>query len=169
MSPPTRLLLALALGLAAASAQAGLKPGDPFPSLAGADPSGSRLPADAGTVTLVDFWASWCAPCRASFPAYAKLHAEYASRGLVIVAVSVDQDAAAFEDFRRRFHPPFVTVLDQAQKLVRAVDVAAMPTCFLVGRDHRIRFVHQGFHGAATERELQQEIEQLLAEPPSPP
>ncbi len=168
MSPPTRFLLVLSLGLAAVSVYAGLKPGDPFPSLAQAALNGDRLPADTGRVTLVDFWASWCAPCRASFPAYAKLNAEYASRGLVIVAVSVDQDPAAFAEFRRRFHPPFVTVLDQAQNLVRAVDVAAMPSCYLVGRDHRIRYVHQGFHGAATERELRREIELLLAEPSSP-
>ncbi len=168
MSSPAKFLFVLSLGLAAVSAHAGLKPGDTFPSLAQAALNGDPLPADAGKVTLVDFWASWCAPCRASFPAYAKLNAEYASRGLVIVAVSVDQDPAAFADFRRRFHPPFVTVLDQAQQLVRAVEVPAMPSCYLIGRDNRIRFVHQGFHGAGTERELRQEIERLLAEPPSP-
>ena len=169
MSPPAKCLAALTLGLAATLARAELRPGDRFPSLARAGLSAGPLPSIAGKVVLVDFWASWCAPCRASFPAYAKLQADYASRGLLIVAVSVDQDPAAFAAFRQRFEPPFVTVLDQTQRLVREVSVPAMPTCYLLGRDHRVRFMHRGFHGNETEHELQREIETLLAEPSSPP
>jgi thiol-disulfide isomerase/thioredoxin len=164
MSPPTRILCAILLGVAAAAARAELKPGDPFPSLAKSDLTDGRVPATGGKVVLVDFWASWCAPCRASFPAYAKLQSDYASRDLLIVAVSVDQDPAAFAAFRERYQPPFVTVLDQSQQLVRQVDVPAMPTCYLVGRDQRVRYVHRGYHGAETERELRREIDQLLAE-----
>ena len=54
---------------------------------------------------------------------------------------------------------------DQGQLLVRRVRVPAMPTCYLLGRDGRVRFVHQGFHGDDTERELRREIGTLLAEP----
>ena len=140
------------------------KPGDLFPVLAAADLTGGQLPATGGKVVLVDFWASWCAPCRDSFPAYAKLQTDYAPRGLIIVAVSVDRDPAAFEAFLQRFRPPFAAVDDQTQQLVRQVSVPAMPTCYLLGRDGRVRFVHQGFHGAGTERELRQEIDALLAE-----
>jgi thiol-disulfide isomerase/thioredoxin len=159
-----KLILFVALGLAgAAAARAELHPGDVFPSLAAAGLTGD-LPATAGHVVLVDFWASWCAPCKASFPAYARMQAAYAPRGLVIVAVSVDENPAAYAAFVKKMKPPFATVLDRGQKLVGAVKVPAMPTSYLLGRDGRARFMHVGFHGQATEDELRQEIETLLAE-----
>jgi thiol-disulfide isomerase/thioredoxin len=147
----------------AAAARAEVKAGDAFPSLAAAG-LGGTLPAIAGQVVLVDFWASWCAPCKASFPAFAKIHADYGSRGFVIVAVSVDEKAADYAGFLKKMHPPFATVLDQGHTLVGQVMVPAMPTSYLLGRDGRVRFVHQGFHGDETERELRKEIEALLAE-----
>jgi len=163
MSLPTRILLAAACTWFAVGARAELKTGDPFPSLAAAGLSGT-LPATEGRVVLVDFWASWCAPCKASFPAYARLQTDYAGRGLVIVAVSVDESAAAYEKFVRNLHPPFATVHDKSQQLVRQVKVPTMPTCYLIGPDGRVRFVHQGFHGEDSERELRKEIDTLLAE-----
>jgi thiol-disulfide isomerase/thioredoxin len=165
MSLPTRLLLAVFLGSLPAAAWADLRPGDPFPALATAQLTGGTLPAMDGKVVLVDFWASWCAPCKASFPAYAKLQVEYVARGLVIVAVSVDENPAAYAAFVERLRPPFTAMRDQGQQLVRLVRVPAMPTCYLLGRDGRVRFVHQGFHGDDTERELRREIGALLAEP----
>ncbi len=168
MSPPTRLFLALLFGVNATAGRAALAPGDRFPTLSARDLTGASLPATRDRVVLIDFWASWCAPCRESFPAYAKLQAEYAARGLLIVAISVDRDPAAFAAFRRRFQPPFVTVRDRARHLVSEVDVPAMPTCYLLDRRHRVRFVHRGFHGRETEHELRQEIDLLLAEPPPP-
>ncbi len=164
MSHPTSLLLAVAL--LATAARAEMKPGDAFPSLAAAGLSGS-VPATGGRVVLVDFWASWCAPCKSSFPVYAKLQADYAARGLVIVAVSVDEDPDAYAAFVKRLRPPFATVLDRSQHLVSQVNAPTMPTCYLVGRDGRVRFVHVGFHGDDTGRELRRQIDELLAEPSS--
>lgn len=141
-----------------------IKVGDLFPSLAEAGLTGGTLPDTAGRVVLVDFWASWCVPCRASFPAYSRLHATYAARGLVIVAVSVDEKPAAFSAFVKKWQPPFVALHDASQKLVRNVAVPAMPTCYLLGRDGRMRFVHRGFHGDDSEAELRRQLETLLAE-----
>lgn len=157
------ILLGFAL-LLASVARAEIKTGDAFPVLANAGLTGGALPATAGQVVLVDFWASWCAPCKASFPAMAKLHADYGARGLVIVAVSVDEKPAAYETFVKKLAPPFVTVLDREKKLVRAVKVPAMPTSYLIGRDGKVRFLHQGFHGDETDRQLRQQIDTLLAE-----
>ena len=165
MSLPTRSILAAALGLISAAVFADVKAGDPFPSLVTAGLDG-QLPATDGQVLLVDFWASWCAPCKASFPAYSKLQAEFAPRGLVIVAVSIDESPTAYARFVKNLHPPFVTVHDKTQQLVRQVNVPTMPTCYLVGHDGKVRFVHQGFHGEESERELRKEIDTLLAEPP---
>lgn len=155
---------AILLLMASGGARAELNVGDPFPSLAEAELVGGALPATAGHVVMVDFWASWCAPCKASFPAMARLHAEFAPRGLTIVAVSVDEKPAAYAAFVKRNAPPFATLHDVQQKLVRGVKVPAMPTSYLLGRDGRVRFVHRGFHGKATEDELREQIETLLAE-----
>ena len=168
MSQRIRFIAAAALLWSAAAARAELKPGDPFPSLAAAGLAGGPLPATDGRVVLVDFWASWCAPCKASFPAYAKLQTDYAARGLVIVAVSIDESPAAYEKFVKNLHPSFVTVHDRAQQLVRQVKVPTMPTCYLLGPDGKVRFVHQGFHGADSDRELRKEIDALLAETAHP-
>ncbi|MFA5057311.1 MAG: TlpA disulfide reductase family protein [Opitutaceae bacterium] len=164
-----RIAVLLAGLLAGTAARANLQPGDSFPSLVAAGLAGAPPPATAGKVVLVDFWASWCAPCRMSFPAYAKLQADYRAHGLIVVAVSVDENPAAYEAFVKRLNPSFVVMRDQAQRLVHQVKVPAMPTCYLLGRDGRVRFVHQGFHGDDTERELRREIVALLTENPRSP
>jgi len=157
-------IFSLMLLASAFVARAELAPGDAFPPLNAASLTGGVLPATDGRVVLVDFWASWCAPCKASFPAFARLNADYAARGLVIVAVSVDEKPAAYAAFVKKLQPPFAALLDSEQKLVRTVKVPTMPTSYLLGRDGRVRFVHQGFHGEATENELRKNIESLLAE-----
>ena len=161
--PFFKLLVALAILWGVLSARADVKVGDAFPALAAAEVSGA-LPATQGQVVFVDFWASWCAPCKASFPAYARIYADYAPKGLVMVAVSVDDSASAYAGFLRKTSPPFPTVRDQHQTLVRQVRVPTMPTSYLIGRDGRVRYVHTGYHGAQTEREVRSEIDTLLAE-----
>lgn len=158
-----------ALLAAACPVRAEIKVGDSFPALPPAGVvsllSDAPLAGMAGSVVLVDFWASWCAPCKASFPAMARLHTAYASRGLIIAAISVDEKAAAAASFARKLAPPFATLHDREQKLVKQVVVPTMPTSYLVGRDGRVRYIHRGFRGEATERELRQQIEALLGEP----
>jgi thiol-disulfide isomerase/thioredoxin len=159
--------LFLSTACAAALARADIKAGDTFPSLPAAglvNLAGGEIPATAGKVVLVDFWASWCAPCKASFPAMAKIHGDYAPKGLQIVAVSIDEKPAAATGFWKKLAPPFTAVHDRELKLVKQVVVPTMPTSYLVDRAGKVRFVHEGFHGDATDRELRKEIEILLAE-----
>jgi thiol-disulfide isomerase/thioredoxin len=126
--------------------------------------SGGSLPDTSGKVVFVDFWASWCAPCKASFPAYSQLNSAYSGRGLVVVAVSVDDSPGAYAAFVARMRPNFATVEDARHRLVGAVQVPTMPSCYLVDRAGRVRFMHAGFHGGETDKELRGEIESLLAE-----
>jgi thiol-disulfide isomerase/thioredoxin len=147
--------------------RAQIKVGDPFPSLPAAGLDGA-IPDMQGKVLLVDFWASWCGPCRTSFPAYGRIHANLATRGLAIVAVSVDKDPAAYAAFVKRMAPPFLTARDTGQNLVRKVQVPEMPTSYLIGRDGRVRYIHKGFHGGRTESELRGEIARLLDEKTNP-
>lgn len=168
MSFRIKTLFSVALSFAfLATAGAEVKVGDAFPSLAAAgvvNLAGGELPSTAGQVVLVDFWASWCAPCKASFPAMAKIHGDYAGRGLVIAAVSIDEKPAAAVAFWKKMAPPFSTLHDRQQNLVKQVVVPTMPTSYLLGRDGKIRFIHEGFRGDATDREIRREIETLLAE-----
>jgi thiol-disulfide isomerase/thioredoxin len=104
-----RLLIVLCLGMAwAGQAGAAVKEGDSFPRL---DPdhlkviSGSGFPELAGKVVLVDFWASWCAPCKASFPALDKLHREFSSRGFAVVAVGYRRKTGHRGRFREKTFP----------------------------------------------------------------
>jgi thiol-disulfide isomerase/thioredoxin len=158
----------LSLGITAV-ANAEIKTGDIFPSLESASVVGGKIPDLTNHVALVDFWASWCAPCKESFPAYAQLNADFTARGLVVLAISVDQNAEAYRSFVKRMNPSFATVCDKDQQIVREVNIPVMPTCYVLGRDGRVRFVHHGFHGAATEQEIRRELDALLAETSSPP
>lgn len=165
--PGPSFILSLLLALLPLVARAEIKVGDLFPDLmvpGMATLGGAELPKTTGTVVLVDFWASWCAPCKASFPAMGKLHAEFGQKGLAVVAVSVDEKAANASQFVKKLAPPFVTLHDREQTLVKRVVVPTMPTSYLIGRDGRVRFVHTGYHGAASDKELRTEIETLLNE-----
>jgi thiol-disulfide isomerase/thioredoxin len=151
----------------ASGLRAEVKVGDAFPALAAAGVvplNEKHMPAVEGKVVLMDFWASWCVPCKASFAMMAQLHKEFGARGLVIAAIGVDEKPAAAAAFAKKLAPPFPTLHDREQKLVKQVVVPAMPTSYLVGRDGRVRFVHQGYHGDATDRDLRKQIEALLAE-----
>ena len=161
------LTAGLLLGASLLPARADVSAGAVFPKLADAQLEGT-LPATEGRVLLVDFWASWCAPCKASFPALAQLHSSYGPRGVTIVGVSVDEKADACAAFVKRHAPPFAIVRDQAHKLVSAVKVPAMPTTFIVGRDGRVRAVFAGYHGEETEKAIRAALDQALAEPASP-
>ena len=147
----------------AATARAEVPTGKPLPSLSGFNLEGN-VPSLEGKVVLLDFWASWCAPCKASFPAMAGLQQRYADKGLVILAVSVDDDARAFKRFVEKSSPPFATVRDGKHKLVATMTVPTMPTSFLIDRKGVIRYRHEGFHGDATIESYTTQIEQLLAE-----
>jgi cytochrome c biogenesis protein CcmG/thiol:disulfide interchange protein DsbE len=142
-----------------------VKPGDAAPAirLPAADGKVVALADLKGRVVLVDFWASWCAPCRSAFPAVDGLYTEFRERGFDVLAINVDErrkDADAF----LVDHPPTFTVLfDPKGQSPKDFGVAGMPTSFLVGRDGRIRFVHTGYTARTTE-DYRREIELLLRE-----
>ncbi len=150
-----------AVFLLAAPARAAIAPGDPLPNLAAYQLTGD-IPNLAGKVVLVDVWASWCAPCKASFPAFSALQAELVDEGFVILAVSVDRKESAYMRFVESHQPGFATVLDSGQRLVAELAPPAMPTSYLFGRDGRLRSMHSGFHGDKTIDELRAEITRLL-------
>lgn len=152
----------LTAGLGACALGGGVKPGESFPDLAAFKLEGKLPEATKGKVVLVDFWASWCEPCKQSFPVMEELHKRYAERGLVIIAVNVDENRPDMEAFLKKNIATFVVVRDANQKLVEKTGIATMPSSFLMDRDGKVRFVHTGFRGAETKKKYQEELELLL-------
>lgn len=155
--------LALACSTLALPAADAAKAGQQVPKLSQLLP-GSSLPNTSGKVVLVDFWASWCGPCKASFPALNRLHAKYASQGLVIIGVGVDDNAAKYQEFAGKMGAKFPIAHDSGHKAAEFFNPPSMPTSYITDRKGVIRQVHTGFRGAKTEAEYTTEIEALLAE-----
>ena len=128
------LLLALQLG----SAQA-LEPGQPAPDIAlpQATLPAQQLAELRGQLVYLDFWASWCGPCRQSFPWMNRMQQRYGAAGLQIVAVNVDQDRAEAEAFLRKLPAAFTVAFDGGGDTPKRWGVRAMPTSVLkIGRAH---------------------------------
>jgi thiol-disulfide isomerase/thioredoxin len=160
----TLFAAALVLLVLPAITDGGFKEGDRLPDLGSFKLEGKLPDTLKGQVVLLDFWASWCAPCKSSFPVMEDLQKRYGEKGLTIVAVSVDEKRENMERFLKSMNVSFATARDASQKLVAAADVTAMPTSFLIDRSGKIRFIHNGFHDEQTAKQYTQEIEQLLKE-----
>jgi thiol-disulfide isomerase/thioredoxin len=98
-----------------------------------------------GSVVYVDFWASWCVPCRGSFPWMAGLRDKYGSSGLQVLTVNLDRDAVAARKFLRQTGTSLPVVYDPDGKLAKLYDLQAMPSSFVYGRDGTLRTSLQGF------------------------
>ncbi len=116
-----------------------------------------------GKVVYVDFWASWCAPCRRSFPWMKSLQAKYADKGLQIITVNVDRDAQAAKLFLAETKAPFTVIYDARGDLAKRFGLEAMPTSFVFGRDGSYRESHRGFNPKDTMK-IEDSIKALLAE-----
>lgn len=101
--------------------------------------------AGPGDVILVDFWASWCGPCRSSFPWMNALRAKYAQRGLKILAVNVDKDRSLAAEFLQKTPAEFALLYDPEAELAKAFAVQGMPSSFLLDGQGRILAAHKGF------------------------
>lgn len=126
------------------------------------------LESDRGSVVLLDVWATWCEPCRAGLPLYARLGQELGARGLKVYALSVDEDTRAIGKFLADTGAT-LPVLHDPDALVaeRLLGVQQMPTTFLIDRKGVVRRVHEGLYEDldAAYAEYRAEVEALLAEP----
>ena len=98
-----------------------------------------------GQVVLVDFWASWCAPCRQSFGFLNRMHAQYAPDGLKILAVNVDEKRSDADRFLLKQPAQFAVLFDAQAKTPEIFQVKVMPSSYLIARDGTIRLIHAGF------------------------
>lgn len=151
-------IIAIALAMAASHAFA-QNVGQRAPSFEVPGASGAvRLADMKGKVVYVDFWASWCAPCKQSFPWMNDMQAKYGPHGLQVVGVTVDKKREDAEKFLSSTPAKFLIAYDTTGKVAETYKPQGMPTSFLIGADGVVRAVHVGFRDgdkAALEREIQ--------------
>jgi cytochrome c biogenesis protein CcmG/thiol:disulfide interchange protein DsbE len=121
------------------------------------------LNAYRGKVVYIDFWASWCAPCRESFPWLDDLARHYGSKNLVVIGVNVDQDRTRAERFLDQVPAGFPIVYDPHGEIATAFKVTGMPSAVLIDRTGRVRFQHSGF-SARKKGEYEDQLQALLDE-----
>jgi cytochrome c biogenesis protein CcmG, thiol:disulfide interchange protein DsbE len=117
----------------------------PFLLCSVAQASDLDLTAYRGKVVYVDFWASWCAPCKQSFPWLDILARAYAPQNFVVIGVNVDKDRDRAARFLNETRADFRIVYDPKGELATAYKVAGMPTGVLIDRSGHVRFQHAGF------------------------
>jgi len=116
-----------------------------------------------GQVVYVDFWATWCPPCRESFPWMESMHQRYQDMGLKIVAISLDQESHLIENFLKAHEADFTILHDKKGTVAESYNVKGMPSSYLVDRKGNIRLRHAGFN-EGDKADLESHIKKLLAE-----
>jgi thiol-disulfide isomerase/thioredoxin len=147
MSGTLALLAALfftGAATAPAAEEPSIKVGDAFPNFADFALEGDLPKELKGKLVIVDFWASWCGPCRGTFPLMEDLHRRLEKRGLVIVAVNEDKSRVAMTEFLRQHPVSFPVVRDAKKKLAARVNVALLPASYILDGDGKVVSIQSG-------------------------
>jgi peroxiredoxin len=161
-----RLVWAAALAVAGAGrATAALAPRAPAPDFTLRSMGGAnlRLAEQRGSVVLVNFWATWCGPCREEMPHLNRLYDKYHGSGLQLLGVNVDDDTKNAIGMAQKMGVRFPVLLDTDKAVSRAFDVSAMPSTVLIDRDGKVRHVHRGYK-AGVEDTYERLVRDLLKE-----
>ncbi len=136
---------ALLPATAPAAAPLALRSAAPDFTLRAADGRNLRLQELRGQVVLVNFWATWCGPCREEMPQLDKLYQKYRASGFTLLGVSVDDDTANATAVARRMGVTFPVLLDNEKTVSKLYDLASMPSTVLIDRDGRVRYLDRGY------------------------
>jgi cytochrome c biogenesis protein CcmG, thiol:disulfide interchange protein DsbE len=138
------------------------KVGERAPALhAKAADGNGRVTLPTGKVTIVDFWATWCPPCEASFPKYQELYVKYKTSGLEIVAVAMDEEVGKVQPYVKAHGAKFPVGWDEGQKLAKCWKPSSMPTMYIIDKRGVVRFIHREWH-PGDEKEVEKQIKALL-------
>ena len=161
----TRLLLGLALTFCATLESGAVAPASAAPdfTLRTMDGPNLRLQEQRGRVVLVNFWATWCGPCRQEMPHMNRLYEKYRASGFVLLGVNVDEDPHNAASVAAKLGVKFPVLLDTDKKVSRLYDLVTMPSTVLIDRDGRVRYVHRGYMDGY-ENTYEKQIRELLKE-----
>ena len=115
-----------------------------------------------GKVVYLDFWASWCEPCKKSFPWLHDIKQSYAEKGFEVVAVNLDKDRKLADEFLKVMDVNFVVAFDESGEVASNYKLKGMPSSYLIGRDGKLYASHVGFR-EKDKNKLEQAIKELLA------
>jgi peroxiredoxin len=161
-----RLLLSIAAVLSCAAASATtVQVSNPAPdfTLRSMDGPNVRLNEQRGRVVMVNFWATWCGPCRQEMPHLNKLHDKYRDAGFVLLGVNIDDNARAATDLAAKLGLRFPVLLDTDKSVSRLYDLGSMPATVLIDREGRVRHLHRGYR-EGFELSYDQQVRALLKE-----
>jgi len=148
MTITRRLLLitCLALGMPTLAAAAA-NPGAPAPdfTLAARDGGKVSLAGLKGQVVMINFWATWCGPCRQEMPLFAQLQSKYEPLGFTLLAVNVEPDSAAAVNWLKGMPITFPVLFDTDSAVAGRFGVEGMPSTVFVDRQGQVRYVHRGY------------------------
>lgn len=158
----TLVLLAGCLAMSAVSADGagGPAPNFTLPTRSGQSVSLKDL---KGNVVMVNFWATWCGPCRQEMPKLEALYERYHDLGFTLLGVNVEEDPSGVPKFLKQTPVSFKILLDTHNKVSQAYKVVAMPTTVLIDRKGNVRYVHHGYQPGYV-NDYQTEVRKLLLE-----
>lgn len=150
--------LALAFGVHASTP-------DTAPGFALPDAAGNTVTLEdfEGQVVLINFWASWCGPCREEMPLLDQLSERYGPLGFTMLGINVEEDSSLADRFLQGTPVDFPILYDRENSVSQLYDVIAMPTTVIVDRQGQVRFVHHGYE-PGNENEYQDQIRALVRE-----
>jgi len=160
-----RLCLVLAAWLLTAASASAAMPasGTPVPDFTLRSSTGKNLKLSErrGEVVMINFWATWCGPCRQEMPELERLYQKYRKAGFVLLGVSVDDKPEAARAMAQKLNVSFPVLFDDRKQVSRKYDVDAMPSTLLVDRNGIVRFVHRGYR-AGVEKQYEEKLRELL-------
>mgnify|MGYP000061137539 CR=1 FL=1 len=133
------------------------------PATVGVEKIPLNLQQYKGKVVYLDFWATWCPPCKKSMPFLNTLRNELQGQGFEIIAINVDEKSGEASDFLKKYPVDYLTAMDPKGVCPQLYDVMAMPSAYFIGRKGKIRYIHLGFK-ERDEAEIRQRVLELLAE-----
>lgn len=122
-----------------------------------------RLQEHRGQVVMVNFWATWCGPCREEMPHLNRLYDKYRASGFTVLAVNIDDDARNAAGMASKLGLRFPVLFDSEKTVSKLYDLKAMPSTVMIDRDGRVRFLHRGYL-SGYENTYDQQIRELLKE-----
>jgi peroxiredoxin len=120
-----------------------------------------RLAEQRGQVVMINFWATWCGPCRQEMPHLSRLYDKYRGSGFVLMGVNVDDDARNASAVAAKLAVTFPVLLDTDKSVSKLYDLTTMPSTVLVDRDGKVRHVHRGYL-AGYEDTYEKQVRELL-------
>jgi len=169
MATAVRCLIIVLVALAACAGTAAAVQASPAAAsapdftLRSADGPNVRLQEQRGRVVMVNFWATWCGPCRQEMPHLNRLYGKYRDAGFTLLGVNIDDDQAKAVGLASRLGLKFPVLLDSDKKVSRLYDLSTMPSTVLIDRDGRVRYLHLGYR-EGFEDTYEKQIRELLKE-----